>query len=197
MAMINLLPWREARRQQLKKRFFFAAGVTLALAVLTGLIWDMRINGTIDHQRARNQYLNDYIALIDVEVQEIRELEKRRNQVIDRMRVIQSLQSERQFIVRLLDQLVRTTPEGTFLISAKAKTNSVLVEDVEDFVTDVAIEGVAETNSHVSNFMRRLDASPWLAKPYLDEVEATPQYGDLATTFKLAVKLQEPQENEE
>ena len=96
------------------------------------------------------------------------------------MRVIQELQGNRPIIVRVLDQLVRTVPDGVFYtnIQTKAKT--------------ITINGIAESNNRVSSLMRRLDASDWLASPNLDKVQAAPDYGDQATKFNLTVKLQAP-----
>ena len=53
----------------------------------------------------------------------------------------------------------------------------------------VALEGVAESNNHVSSLMRRIDASEWLDSPRLDAVQSASQYGDQAATFKLTVTL--------
>jgi type IV pilus assembly protein PilN len=44
--------------------------------------------------------------------------------------------------------------------------------------------------------MRRLDGSDWLENPNLDAVEAAPDYGDQATTFKLTVNLELPEEEQ-
>jgi len=87
-------------------------------------------------------------------------------------------------IVRLLDQLVRTVPDGVFYTSLQTKENV------------VSLEGVAESNNRVSSLMRRLDASDWLENPNLDSVQAAPEYGEQATTFKLIVNLQLPQNEE-
>jgi type IV pilus assembly protein PilN len=100
------------------------------------------------------------------------------------MRVIQALQGNRPVIVRLLDQLVRTLPDGVFYTSLQTKENV------------VSLEGVAESNNRVSSLMRRLDASDWLKNPNLDAVQAAPDYGEQATTFKLSVNLQLPQNDE-
>ncbi len=181
MANINLLPWREARRQERKKQFLMGLGATLAGAALSVLFWDLAVNSRIDYQQSRNQYLRTQIALLDQEVAEIRDLQRKRNQLIERMRVIQALQGNRPVIVRLLDQLVRTVPDGVFYTSLETKANV------------VSIEGVAESNNRVSSLMRRLDASDWLENPNLDAVQAAPDYGEQATTFKLTVNLQLPQ----
>jgi type IV pilus assembly protein PilN len=101
------------------------------------------------------------------------------------MRVIQELQGNRPIIVRVLDQLVRTVPDGVFYTSIGSN------EKV------ISINGVAESNNRVSSLMRRLDASDWLANPNLDRVTAAPSYGDQANTFNLSVNVQLPKSEEE
>ena len=180
MAHINLLPWREERRQERKKEFITTCALVAALAVGIVLLADRVVNAQIDNQRARNQYLADNIKVLDEQVAEIRELQKKRNQLIERMRVIQELQGNRPIIVRVLDQLVRTVPDGVFYTSLNTKEKT------------ITINGVAESNNRVSSLMRRLDASDWLANPNLDRVRAAPEYGDQANTFNLTVQIQAP-----
>jgi len=180
MAQINLLPWREERRQERKKEFITTCALVAALAVGIVLLADRVVNAQIDNQRARNQYLADNIKVLDEQVAEIRELQKKRNQLIERMRVIQELQGNRPIIVRVLDQLVRTVPDGVFYTSLNTKEKT------------ITINGVAESNNRVSSLMRRLDASDWLANPNLDRVRAAPEYGDQANTFNLTVQIQAP-----
>ena len=184
MGNIKPLPWRETRRQERKKQFLIGLGATLAGAAMSLLLWDLTVNSRIDYQQSRNQYLRTQIALLDQEVAEIRDLQRKRNQLIERMRVIQALQGNRPVIVRLLDQLVRTVPDGVFYTSLETKANV------------VSIEGVAESNNRVSSLMRRLDASDWLENPNLDAVQAAPDYGEQATTFKLTVNLQLAEDEE-
>ena len=180
MAQINLLPWREERRQKLKKDFLVTVGLVLALGVGLVALGDRIVNGQIQNQNARNQYLADNIKVLDEQVAEIRELQKKRNQLLDRMRVIQELQGNRPIIVRVLDQLVRTVPDGVFYTSVQTSDKT------------INIKGVAESNNRVSSLMRRLDASDWLANPTLDAVRAAPEYGDQANTFNLTVQIQAP-----
>lgn len=185
MAQINLLPWRDARRQELKKDFLVTSVLMLALGAGLLMLGDRVVNGQIDNQNARNSYLEENIKELDKAVAEIRELQKRRNQLIDRMRVIQELQGNRPIIVRVLDQLVRTVPDGVFYTSLTTKDKT------------ISISGIAESNNRVSSLMRRLDASDWLASPNLDKVKAAPSFGDQANTFNLTVKIQAPATEEE
>jgi type IV pilus assembly protein PilN len=180
MAQINLLPWREERRQKLRKDFLISIVLVLALGAVMVLLADQVVNGQIDRQTARNQYLITNIKVLDKAVAEIRDLQKRRNQLLDRMRVIQELQGNRPIIVRVLDQLVRTVPDGVFYKKLNTKGKK------------IGISGIAESNNRVSSLMRRLSASDWLAKPNLDKVNAAPTFGSQANKFDLTVQVQAP-----
>lgn len=180
MAKINLLPWREDRRQALKKTFLVTTALVAIISAGLVLLGDRIVNSQIEYQNSRNSHLTQNIRELDKKVAEIRELQKRRNQLIERMRVIQELQGNRPIIVRILDQLVRTIPDGVFY-SSLTTTNRV-----------ITINGIAESNNRVSSLMRRLDGSDWLAGPNLDKVNAATKYGDQATTFNLTVKVELP-----
>jgi type IV pilus assembly protein PilN len=82
--------------------------------------------------------------------------------------------------VRVLDELVRTVPDGVYYydLSASDKT--------------LGIEGVAESNNRVSSLMRRLDASDWLEDPSLDGVTAADDLGESAMEFSLSVRIEAP-----
>lgn len=185
MAKINLLPWREELRAERKKQFLTTLVMVAAIAVLSLFLADMYENAQIDHQQARNDYLSKHIAELDEQVAEIRNLQRRRTELIERMRIIQELQGNRPIIVRVMDQLVKTVPDGVFYTSLTTKDNV------------ISIQGIAESNNRVSSLMRRLDASDWLENPNLDAVKAAPDYGEQATTFNLTVGIQLPDSDEE
>ena len=94
--------------------------------------------------------------------------------------MVWAMQGNRPIIVRILDQLVRTVPDGVFY------TNLTTRDKV------INIRGIAESNNRVSSLMRWLDASDGLADPNLDAVRAAPEYGEQATSFNLTVKVQLP-----
>ncbi len=78
-----------------------------------------------------------------------------------RQKAVEDLQTDRNVPVHLLDELVKQTPEGVYLTTIK-QTGQV-----------VAVNGVAQTNERVSEFLRNtLYNSPWLEKPELVEIKA-------------------------
>ncbi|WP_439102896.1 PilN domain-containing protein [Congregibacter sp.] len=185
MARINLLPWREARREELKRAFLSILGLVAAAGVALVMLGDRFVNAQIDSQKDRNDYIASNISELDKQVEEIKDLQRKRNQLIERMRVIQELQGNRPIIVRVLDQLVRTVPDGVFYTNVSARG------------IDLSVKGVAESNNRVSSLMRRLDASDWLKDPNLDAVRAAPVYGEQANTFDLSVKVDLPAKDNE
>jgi len=185
MAHINLLPWRDERRQELKKEFLTVLALLAVLGVAIVFLGDLFVSGQIDSQQARNDFLSGHIADLNKQVAEIKDLQRKRNQLLDRMRVIQELQGNRPIIVRILDQLVRTVPDGVFY------------ESLQSSAGVITISGIAESNNRVSSLMRRLDGSDWFAEPNLDVVTEAPDYGDQAATFKLSFKVQLPSNDEQ
>ncbi|MCF7982585.1 MAG: PilN domain-containing protein [Pseudomonadales bacterium] len=176
MARINLKPWRAGLRAEKQRQFimvivgFAIAGLGYILAV------DRIIDNAIDNQNYRNSYLQGEIAALDRKIQEIEKLREKRDQLIERMRVIQELQGNRPVIVHLFDELVRTIPDGVYFTKLDRKGEL------------LSIQGKAESNNRISSLMRNLNASNWLEEPNLTSVKAKEEDGVSANDFDLTVK---------
>lgn len=182
MTKINLLPWREERREEQRKEFFTLLAIAVGAAVLVIIIVMQAYSMAIDSQRSRNNFLNQQISLLDAQISEIKDLEKKRDQLLERMRVIQELQGNRPVIVRMFDELVRTLPEGVYYRAVKFTENN----------KTISLEGTAESNNRVSSLMRAFEASAWFAEPLLTSVTANPAEGENANNFMMTVKLANP-----
>jgi type IV pilus assembly protein PilN len=166
MASINLLPWRERRREERKKAFFVMLGVSAAIAGAIIGIGILYIKSEISNQTARNNFLTTTIAELDTKIAEIRNLQQQKQDLTERMAVIQDLQGRRPVIVRLFDELVRTLPEGVYY-------NSIVRTD-----DTIALSGIADSANRVSTLMRYLEDSEWFADAALKGVnEAPPTIG--------------------
>jgi len=85
MPDINLLPWREAEREERKRQFFSALVLTCILAGLIGFAWNSFINTKITAQQLRNDLLQTEITKLDAMAAEIRELRRAKAEMLDRM----------------------------------------------------------------------------------------------------------------
>jgi len=181
MARINLLPWREQLREERKQRFLVTLAGVLIVAAGVVFLGDQYLSGAIEQQNARNEFVRKEIAVLDARIKEISELKTRRQQLLERMKIIQDLQSNRPITGRVFDQLVRTLPDGVYFTGLKMTGST------------VAIVGAAESNNRVSSLMRNLDGSDWLAAPNLTEVKAdTPGEMGQSNIFQLSVQQTMP-----
>ena len=181
MARINLLPWREERRKQRNREsqtLFVAAAFAAALVVLL-IIW--RFNAMIDGQNVRNEYLRQEITKVDAKIKEIEELEKTRTNLLNRKKVIEDLQASRSMMVHLFDDLVRTIPDGVRLNTIKQAGNV------------LTLDGFAESNARVSEYMRNLEGSAWMGNPALRIAEAKGPDKRSRYPFTLTVNLKKPE----
>jgi type IV pilus assembly protein PilN len=110
MAKINLLPWRAERRKQRQQEFMTMLGVAAAAGVLISLLIAMYYIGQIDGQNNRNKYLTDQITLLDTQIKEIAELDKKKEGLLKRKQVIEELQASRSQMVHLFDELPAPSP---------------------------------------------------------------------------------------
>ena len=177
MAKINLLPWREAYRGEKKKEFITLLGMVLVFAAVVAFGWDRVVNSQIDSQLSRNQVLKTEIAKLDKQVAEIEALTKRRQNLLDRIQVIQEVQGNRPEIVKIYDEFVRSVPDGVYF------TEMVRAGEI------VSLVGFAKSNSRVSVLMRQLDASYKFTEPNLTKVEADEMLGESGSKFEMRVKI--------
>jgi type IV pilus assembly protein PilN len=88
MAHINLLPWREERRQERQKQFLIGLGASLLLAGLLVYAWIFYVDTLINEQQERNTFLQSEIKKLDVKIKQISKLEEEREKLLARIQVI-------------------------------------------------------------------------------------------------------------
>lgn len=127
MARINLLPWREELREQRKQQFLVILGGVLVASAALVFLGDQYFTAAIENQNARNDFLRKEIVVLDARIKEISELKSRRQQLLERMKIIQDLQGNRPIIGRVFDQLVRTLPDGVYFTDLKMTGKNIAI----------------------------------------------------------------------
>ena len=161
MPRINLLPWREAQRKERKLAFLVALGVAALAAGVTAFAAYLMYGSMIEAQQRRNNNLRAAIKTLDHQIEEINSLESAKQKFIARMEIIEKLQRSRPEIVHVFDEVVRTLPEGVYLTAVKQ--NGMRLK----------FEGIAQSSTRVSSFMRNIDGSQWLRNPELEVVQTS------------------------
>lgn len=161
MILINLLPHREAARKRRKDIF----NVTLAASALLGgviagavFLW---YQSAISTQQESNSLLSTEIKKLESQITDIAGLEAEIAALRARQQAVEDLQSDRNLPVHLLTELVNQLPDGVYI------TKMVQINQ------QVTLNGVAQSNERVSEFLRNLgNNTPWFRKPELVEIVA-------------------------
>jgi type IV pilus assembly protein PilN len=161
MPRINLLPWREAQRKERKLKFFVAVVAAAGVGVVTAFAAYLLYGSMIEAQQRRNDQMRAEIKTLDKQIEEINNLETSKQKFIARMEIIEKLQRSRPEIVHVFDEIVRTLPEGVYLTGVKQTDKR------------LKFDGVAQSSTRVSSFMRNIDASQWLRNPELEVVQTS------------------------
>jgi type IV pilus assembly protein PilN len=184
MAKINLLPWREELRKQKLREFYVMIGGAVFITVGVIVLIHTQLNGVITFQQARNTYIQNEIKQVEGKIKEISDLEKQKELLISRMRIIERLQRNRPEVVHLFDELAKQVPSGLHLKKLTEKDRK------------LTMQGIAQSNARVSAFMRSLDSSRWFADPSLEVIQAT-KGNDNRREFTLVVKQESPSDTPE
>ncbi len=162
MILINLLPHREARRQQRKQAFI--AGIFLAALVggAVVLLWYTIVSTMISNQESRNAFLQSEIKRLDAQIADVATLKGEIEALKARQKAVEDLQADRNMPVYLLNDLVKQVPEGVFLTSIHQQGQQ------------VSVTGFAQTNERISEFLRNAanNESGWIEKPVLGSIHA-------------------------
>jgi type IV pilus assembly protein PilN len=180
--LINLLPHREERRKRRRIAFFAGIGAAAGLGLLVVGIWFTVLEQLKAAQQARNEFLKAENAKLDAQIKDIATLRAEIESLKARQKAVEDLQTDRNIPVYLLNELVKQTPEGVYLTAIR-QTDQV-----------VSINGIAQTNERVSEFLRNtLYNSQWLERPELIEIKAASVQNRRVFDFAMRVTLKRPQ----
>ncbi|HNW78182.1 MAG TPA: PilN domain-containing protein [Candidatus Competibacteraceae bacterium] len=177
MTRINLLPWREARRTQRQRELIAMLAVVALLAVgLVALVYS-DVSQRIEFQQERNNYLRGEIARLKKAAEELQALQQTRNRLVERLNVIQKLQTSRPGMVRMLDELVRLIPQDIYLTTFKTAENQ------------ITLIGVARSDVIISSLMRSIRDAKMFGEPVLQVVQTQTINNVQVRTFELLIPL--------
>ncbi|MFI3178104.1 MAG: PilN domain-containing protein [Methylococcaceae bacterium] len=153
MTKINLLPWRQELLKKNQKEFINTIILSTLVSCITLAIVHTYINTLKDYQEQRNQLLLKEITILDLQIVDIKNIEEKKRKLLTKIDLIQKFQESRPLTVHLFDEIPRILPDGVYLTK------------IIQTGTDLIFEGKSPSNARVSDFMKAIEASPWLQKP--------------------------------
>lgn len=186
---INLIPWREKKREKAKKVFFVSllASGGSAIAIIAMVLWFY--SSQVDEQNQRNRFLTKKLDEYGQKVKKIQDIKEIRKNLTKRMEMIKSLQNNRSVVVYIFDVLNDIVPEGLYLTEVRKKGNV------------LQLKGVTDTNNQISQLMRSINdmkETQWFAGAVLHEIKnRTDAKGDRKNEFRITLTIDPDQAGED
>lgn len=188
MIKINLLPHREAKRKDLKNRFYsmllLAALVAAILIILVGVYFSSQVSS----QNERNAFIKTEIEVLDSKIKEVANLKQEIDALKARQQAVEDLQGDRNQPVYMMNELIKLSPEGLHLTLIKQDGQR------------ISIKGYAQSHGMIQVFFDSLSSSPWMSKPEIIQNKAVIQGvgrdAKRVIEFDLNVGIRRPRELE-
>ncbi|CAG18715.1 PilN domain-containing protein [Photobacterium profundum] len=181
IAKLNLLPWREEKRLQHKRRFMGLLGAAVFVAAAGHWLTAEFIGYQKELQQVRNDQLQLEVDTLERQLSFLPELEKQREALNSRLRIIEDIQSERNRVTHLFSMLPALVPQGVYLDNISLKEGNVL------------LNGVGDSNGRLASLLSNAERSEWLKDVAMHSIEATKGINseDL-TSFKASFSMKTP-----
>lgn len=190
MILVNLLPHREEARKRRKQTFNLHLALAALVGLVLGLLGWMYYDQQISAQEATNRFIVAENAKLDEKIKEVIEVEDEIKALRDRQLAVESLQQQRNDPVKLFNEITSKMPDGVFLTAIDQKG------DV------VNLQGVAQSNERVSEYLRNMKDSellarqPQLVESLVQEVTLSNKRATTAHGFKMALTLKKLEQEE-
>jgi len=157
---LNLRNWREDIRKKKTKRYAEINIYAFLSLFVFMIVISFLESQKIGKQENVNNYLKQEMKLLDDDLRKIGQLEKTMNQIVERMEIINSLQSNRADLVLILDEIASITPKEIKLTSLKRENGL------------IKIEGVSISQLNISSYLKNLGNADNFSSPRLERVVA-------------------------
>ncbi len=159
MVRINLLPWRQWRRDKQQKRFYFWLVLSALGALATLGVGYHYQKLQLERQKKRNAFLQEEIARLDFRIRKIKQLDAKIEKFLSRKEVVEKLQDSSFNTVILFNELKKRIPNGVYLTSLEERGGK------------LRLRGVADSETAVAVLMKAFEVSPYLDNTKLRIIE--------------------------
>lgn len=176
MIRVNLLPIKEAQRAIGRRQQMSVALLSISVALLVMVVPYVLQGRRIAQLDQDIGELTAEIEKYNAQTREVRDLEKKKSELLAKLKVIEELKRKRVGPVRMLEDLSTATPQKLWLVSF-SETNG-----------QATITGMALDNQTIASFMRSLQTSPYFFDVDLVETSQSEPVrnlgGDTSMIFK-------------
>lgn len=155
---INLLPWREARREKRTRSFYGMVGLMLLAGIALGLGVSQLYQQQLSAQQQRNAYITQNIERLNNEIADVQRYQQTAARLGEQLALFQTLQAERVSTVQLFNDIAASVVDG------------VVYQRLTRSGEQVSFSAMAGSERQVSDQLRQIASMPGLGVPLLSEV---------------------------
>jgi type IV pilus assembly protein PilN len=182
MIRINLLPFRTARKKENVRRQISYAFLSLILVAAVLTLYNMRLGNTITRLNAKIETTRKQVEKYQKDADQVDIIRKKLATLRKKTQVINNLENNRQWPVRLLDTMTQVVvPKRMWFTLLDIKNNG------------VRIHGIALDNKTVADFMTRLEKTGMFGSVELKKLERKVISNSNLKQFQIYCRLNAPQ----
>lgn len=118
---VNLLPWREARHQQKKKRLLYCCVLGLVIVIVSVVFWQVRNHTQLANQSVTLRLLQQRLLAISKDYTSAAEIQKKQQKIAQQQIFLKQQLASNQRLFAVLAHLGDNMPENIYLTSLHKK----------------------------------------------------------------------------
>ena len=177
MIEINLLPLREAQRQQAGRQQVMILGAILILALLVSAGMHLWMKQKIRSTQSMLADLNQQVESYQPQIKAMRAFREKKKEIEAKLAVIEGLEASRSGPVRILDELATHTPKKLW------------ISELEAVDGGLRLVGRSLDNEVISQFLTFLNRSEQFQDVHLEETELREFDGLKLNVFRIRARI--------
>ncbi|OIQ25398.1 PilN domain-containing protein [uncultured Vibrio sp.] len=180
---INLLPWREHKREQHKKRFLNLVVLALMVSFLIQYLIGWYFSNQLTQQQGRINYFTRYIEQLDRQIDELKLTELDHAALLTRLSVVEKLQTSRNKSTDFMIEIQKLVPDGVYVDKIRINGNA------------IEMRGFSDSTAHLATMLDNLEKSTFLADVEMHSiVHDQKRFGHDFDTFEVSFRIAEQEE---
>ena len=151
MIKINLLPYREKEKKENLRHQIIALSGTLVLFLLIIIAVQLYFSMSISGMETKIREADAKLVVLNKKVGDLEGFKRDKREIEQKLGVIKSLEGNRLFPVRMLDEINRLVPAG-----------DIWLEKISENGQELRIEGIARDSITVAGFMKSLEKAGFI-----------------------------------
>lgn len=147
LSNVNLLPWREAKKEAHKKRFIGGVAISALAAIGTVYCAGFYFDFQEQKQQDRLEFLSQHIAVLDSQIDSLKQVEKAHEDLVARLAMVESLQKKRNKTTQFMDLIPQMIPEGVY------------VDQISMNAQRIEMSGISDSTAHLATMLDLLEHS--------------------------------------